>query len=135
MVSRLTVNILLAMVGTIAVLAPDILLQLTDASIEWRPSLKFIFLVWIVCFFLLSAKQTKIALFIFGLLTVIELIQVCENLMDKKTRNREIRSLVHASSELKSVNLRIITSDEDEMIKQNGLSIKVIPVIQWLIES
>jgi predicted AAA+ superfamily ATPase len=80
-------------------------------------------------------KQFEIDFVLYSKGHVIELIQVCENLMDKKTRNREIRSLVNASSELKSGNLKIITSDEDEIIKENGLSIKVMPVIRWLIES
>ncbi len=64
---------------------------------------------------------------------VTELIQVSSSLMDKKTRNREVRALIQASSELKPKKLSIITEDEESLIVQDDQQIEVIPVIKWLL--
>jgi hypothetical protein len=66
-----------------------------------------------------------------------EIIQVCYNLNDETTRAREIRSLLHASQELKCKNLLIITEEKEgeETISWFGTKrkIKFIPLWKWLL--
>jgi hypothetical protein len=61
------------------------------------------------------------------------LIQACYDLSDLETKEREIKSLVKASKELKCKDLFIINRDKDgeEIIK--GLKIKFIPLWKWLL--
>lgn len=79
-------------------------------------------------------KQFEIDFVIYSNRHVIELIQVCESLFDKRTKSREVRALINAASELNSNGLKIITAEEDEIIEENGHKIKVVPVVDWLIE-
>ncbi len=62
------------------------------------------------------------------------LIQVCESLVNEKTRQRELTALTTAMSELGINKGMILTLDESEIIEfpQNQV-ITVIPVYQWLI--
>jgi len=62
-----------------------------------------------------------------------ELIQVCYNLEDYNTREREINALLKGSEELKCSNLLVITWDyeKEETIKEK--KIKFIPLWKWLI--
>jgi hypothetical protein len=66
-----------------------------------------------------------------------QLIQVCYNLENIETHNREIRALLKAGKELKCKNLIIITPDEDkeEDAEWFGLKgkIKFIPLWKWLL--
>lgn len=80
-------------------------------------------------------KQYSVDFVIFAKGRVLEIIQACENLQNKPTRNREVRALINASSELKCTNLKIITAGEDNTIKENGFRITVVPVTKWLLES
>ena len=71
-------------------------------------------------------------------LKVAQLIQVCHNLNDQKTKDREIRAILKAGKELKCDNLIVLTEDyesEEEMewfgIKEK---IKFIPLWKWLLE-
>jgi predicted AAA+ superfamily ATPase len=79
-------------------------------------------------------KQVEIDFVLYRNGRVIELIQVSESIRDKKTYNREVRSLIQGSTELESKELKIITEDEEFVIKQNGQQIEVVPVIKWLLE-
>ncbi|MFZ3085344.1 MAG: DUF4143 domain-containing protein [Candidatus Hydromicrobium sp.] len=65
-------------------------------------------------------------------LKIKELIQVCHNLDDLETREREIRSLIRGSKQLECSNLIIITYDQEkeEIIKEK--KIKFIPLWKWL---
>ena len=79
-------------------------------------------------------KQVEIDFVLYRNGRVIELIQVSESIRDKKTYNREVRSLIQGSTELESKELKIITEDEEFVIKKNGQQIEVVPVIKWLLE-
>jgi len=79
-------------------------------------------------------KQFEIDFVIYSNRRVIELIQVCERLFDKRTKSREVRALINAATELNSNGLKIITAEEDEIIEENGHKIKVVPVVDWLLE-
>ena len=69
-------------------------------------------------------------------LKIRELIQVCYNTIDIKTKERETRALIKASKELKCNNLIVITEDyeKEENIEWFGTKrmIKFIPLWKWL---
>ena len=71
-------------------------------------------------------------------LKVKQLIQVCFNIKDLQTKNREIRAIIKAGKELKCNNLLIITEDTDKEEKVewfgNKAVIKFIPLWKWLLE-
>ncbi len=68
---------------------------------------------------------------------ITQIIQVCVNLTDAQTREREIRGLIYASKELNCTNLLIINSDEEkeEQAEWYGIKrkIKFIPLWKWLL--
>jgi len=61
-----------------------------------------------------------------------ELIQVSLSLNNEKTRKREISALVKAANDLKCNNLKIITQEDKDTIVQNGQTIEIISIIDWL---
>jgi predicted AAA+ superfamily ATPase len=62
-------------------------------------------------------------------------IQVVKNMDDGITRKREIRALLEAAGEQKEVTrLFIVTEREKNIIRQNGRSIHVIPLYEWLLD-
>ena len=63
-----------------------------------------------------------------------ELYQACWDISDHKTREREVRALIAAQSELKAKELYIISFDIKEEIVIGKNLIKVIPVWEWLLE-
>jgi len=64
-----------------------------------------------------------------------QLIQVCYNIDDFNTKEREISALVKASKELDCSNLTIITWDYEGVEKHGGRRIKFLPLWKWLLES
>ncbi len=62
-----------------------------------------------------------------------QLIQVCYDLSDPGTKEREIRSLLRASSELMCKNLLVITDDNEGEESIRGKTIKFIPLWKWLL--
>jgi uncharacterized protein len=67
--------------------------------------------------------------------TTSDLIQVCYDLSDPKTKKREISGLLCAEKEMACENLLILTWDEEDLIMQEGRNIKVLPVWKWLTET
>lgn len=69
---------------------------------------------------------------------ITRLIQVCYNLEDAETKNREVRALLKAGNELKCKNLLVITSDKEgeEELEWFGIKAKIryIPLWKWLLE-
>ncbi len=63
------------------------------------------------------------------------LIQVCYDITDIETQNRELLSFKKAQSELKAENLLLITYENEKEILFNDLTIKVIPVWKWLLSN
>ncbi|MFA5797093.1 MAG: ATP-binding protein [Candidatus Woesearchaeota archaeon] len=63
-----------------------------------------------------------------------QLIQVCYNLSDFQTRDREIRSLLAVSKEFSCNDLLILSMDQEEEITIEDKNIKVLPVWKWLME-
>jgi len=66
-------------------------------------------------------------------LKVTGLIQVCWNMQDEKTRNREMRSLQKAMKELKVADAVIITEEAEGEEKLHDHTVKVIPLWKWLL--
>jgi hypothetical protein len=62
-----------------------------------------------------------------------ELIQVCRDVSDEETVERETRALIKASKELKCHNLTIITDDTDSEKEYDGKKVKFIPLWKWLV--
>jgi len=63
------------------------------------------------------------------------LIQVCQDLSEHETKEREVKSLIKAGKELKCKDLVIISRDkEGEEIKDN-IKIKFIPLWRWLLKN
>lgn len=63
-----------------------------------------------------------------------QLIQVCYHLSPNETREREIRALVQASKNVKADKVLIITIDHEEVIKESGLEILVVPAWKWVLK-
>ncbi|MFW5846901.1 MAG: ATP-binding protein [Nanoarchaeota archaeon] len=63
-----------------------------------------------------------------------QLIQVCYNLEDYNTLEREVSSLISVAKEFKCNNLLLISWSEEKKIKRKSLEIKFIPLWKWLLE-
>lgn len=62
------------------------------------------------------------------------LYQVCWDMSDSETRNREIRGLLEASKLTECKNLYIITSEQEEdLILENNIIIHILPGWKWLL--
>ncbi len=89
-------------------------------------------------FYWKDKKQREIDFLIKKGLSVINLIQVCYDLEDEKTKKREINAILAG---IENFDLReglVITSDfeDEEVIKNNGRELKIIykPLWKWLLE-
>ncbi|MFQ5641146.1 MAG: ATP-binding protein [bacterium] len=65
---------------------------------------------------------------------VTELIQVCEQLTDPLTRNREIGALLSAMQEFDIPEAKIITRDNSETQSEKGRTIRMIPFFAWALQ-
>jgi len=65
---------------------------------------------------------------------VTQLIQVCYNLEDENTKQREIKALMKASKELKCNNLLVITDEREEEEKIDDKKINYVQLWKWLIQ-
>jgi hypothetical protein len=66
-------------------------------------------------------------------LKVTELIQVSYQTSDVDTEQREIKSLLEASEELKGELLTILTWDEEKQVEKYGKVIHFVPVWKWFL--
>ncbi len=81
-----------------------------------------------------SRRQEEVDFLIKEGLAYKQLIQVCWNLEQEKTKKREITALLKASEELGCPNLLIITEDKDEQEVVENKTITYLPLWKWLIE-
>ncbi len=65
--------------------------------------------------------------------SIAELIQVCWNVDDVKTREREITSLVKAARELKDTHTLVITDDYEAEEVISDCQIRFVPLWKWLL--
>lgn len=64
-----------------------------------------------------------------------DIIQVCSDLSDEKTRKREINGIELALKEVKVNKIFILTDNSMENIKIGEHIVRVMPIFQWAIES
>jgi len=67
--------------------------------------------------------------------TVKSAIQVSWNLSDPKTRRREIMGLVQCATKLNAEKALILTNGLREEVEVSGVTVTVLPIIDWLLES
>jgi predicted AAA+ superfamily ATPase len=63
----------------------------------------------------------------------IALYQVCIDLQDEKTKQRELSALTEAAKELQLNHAYLITIDDNDTIKTDHLTIEIIPYWMWVI--
>jgi predicted AAA+ superfamily ATPase len=63
-----------------------------------------------------------------------KLIQVCYDVRNLDAEQREVKSLIEASDELKVDNLPVLTWDDEREVKKNGKTVKFKPLWKWLLE-
>jgi len=66
-------------------------------------------------------------------LNVKELIQVCYDIEDFTTKERELKALVKASKELKCKNLKVITWDYEDKEEFKNRKVEFTPLWRWLL--
>ncbi len=64
---------------------------------------------------------------------VIHLIQVCYEMKNLKTKEREVNALITASKDLHCNNLQIITFEDEGVETVNGKRIAITPLWKWLL--
>ena len=65
---------------------------------------------------------------------IVQLIQVCYDIENSKTKERELKALQKASKELKCNNLLVITDDKEGEEKIKNKKIKYVPLWKWLLQ-
>lgn len=66
---------------------------------------------------------------------VVELIQTSYDVSNPDTLGREIKALVEAGEELEVTKLTLITWNEKREVEKGGVTIQVVPLWEWLMES
>ncbi len=66
-------------------------------------------------------------------LKVTSMIQVCWDIRDEKTKNRELRSLHKGMKDLNITDATIITDQAEGEEKLNGYTVKMVPLRKWLL--
>lgn len=59
--------------------------------------------------------------------------QVSYDISNDKTRKRELRGCIAAANATNCPNLYLITNDESGIIEQDGYTIQVVPIYEWLV--
>jgi len=63
-----------------------------------------------------------------------KLIQVCYDVRSSDAQQREVKSLIEASDELKVDNLTVLTWDDEREVEKDGKTVKFKPLWKWLLE-
>lgn len=63
-----------------------------------------------------------------------ELIQVCADISDEKTKKRELKALTSAMEELNISSAFILTSSTKDIVKINARKITIVPAYEWILE-
>ncbi|MBN1446238.1 MAG: ATP-binding protein [Candidatus Omnitrophica bacterium] len=81
-----------------------------------------------------SKKNREVDFVIREGLKIKEVIQVCYDMHNKKTKEREIKSLLAAKNELEASHFTIITEDEEGEERIDSIKIRIIPLWKWSLE-
>lgn len=84
-------------------------------------------------FYYRTKNNLEVDFLIKGRNNKIDLIQVCVNLDDEKTKQREINALLEALLELKISHGLLLTESMKDIIKIKNKTIKIIPIYEWLL--
>lgn len=91
------------------------------------------------CFYWQGAQQEEVDFVVKEGMHVTQLIQVCINIDDPKTKARELRALLKASVELNCKNLLVLTEsvEGEEETSWFGLrgTVRFLPLRHWLLEA
>ncbi len=66
---------------------------------------------------------------------IVLLIQVCYDIDDFNTKDRELSALAKAGEELKCSDMFVITYDYENVEEYKGWKIKFVPLWKWLTDS
>jgi len=67
--------------------------------------------------------------------TVVQLVQVCYNISDPDTLQRELAGMVEAANFFDCKNLLLVTNDEEKTIEADGYTIAVVKAWKWMLGS
>jgi predicted AAA+ superfamily ATPase len=87
----------------------------------------------LVSIFYWKSKKAEVDFVIKNGLKIKELIQVCWNVEDKKTKEREVESLVEAMKEFKLKEGLVITEDYENLEVVDKKKIRFVPLWKWLL--
>ena len=68
-------------------------------------------------------------------LEAVKAVQVCYDLANERTLRRELTGLSKCSAELKAKYRLLINMDRDEVVEHEGVEIKMLPLLDWLMLS
>ncbi len=86
-------------------------------------------------YFYRNAEDHEVDFFVIDSLDgVRQLIQVSWSIADKKTRERELRAITSAMSNLKVDIGYIVSYEEEDELEMNGKVVYVVPAYRWLME-
>lgn len=86
-----------------------------------------------ICYYRDQSHEVDFVLRHFG--KIKRLVQVCWDLSDGKTRKRELSALFEVGRKLKCADLLLVTDHEDEIVKEGSQAIRVVNVVDWLLEA
>jgi len=81
-----------------------------------------------------SVKGSEVDFVVRGKGVITTAIQVCFSLADNKTRQRELTGLIAAARELKAERLLLLSGEVEEIVREEGCEIRVLPMWKWLLE-
>lgn len=87
------------------------------------------------CYYWKDYQNHEVDFVVRKLETVLELIQVSYISNKNEVNDREVRGLIKASIELKCSNLKIVTWDLEDVIKKDNLTIQLVPLHKFLLNS
>lgn len=66
---------------------------------------------------------------------VVKLVQVSYEMSSEKTRERELSALFAMGRAFKCTDLLVVTDHDSEMVDRDGLKVRVVDIVTWLLES
>ena len=66
---------------------------------------------------------------------VVKLVQVSYEMSSEKTRERELSALFDMGRAFKCSDLLVVTDHDSEMVERDGLKVRVVDIVTWLLES
>ncbi len=80
-----------------------------------------------------SASGREVDFVVEGRESGVRLVQVSSSIADAATYSREVRALLEASEELGTDRLTIVTSREEDTLREGGKTVEVVPAWKWFL--